>query len=152
MSELKNKMLKAINEIDFDNMYVTQKDTLEKALIMLQVKWRNYRAVNLISQDITTNLIFIPEGNKTPSWDWWHYCYSIVPEKQKKYVPFDKSDAEYLIRKKVTSKHVNVHNNELEIKFIGIDGVQLVNNSFHSYEELLSDFTFLDGKPCGKEV
>lgn len=78
-------------------------------------------------------------------------CYRIKPEK--KLVPFTWEDRGLLIRKIIKSKDGTVITT-----IIGI--VKLVDGSFRidlsiqpvSPNQLLIDYTFLDGSPCGKEV
>ena len=75
-----------------------------------------------------------------------HYNYRIKPQPQ--LIPFDFSDAEMLIGRAVKSKDGKIVS---VITNLTIDIVWLVAERIF-YDELLSDYTFLDGTPCGKEV
>ena len=144
MSELKEKLQKAINEIDFDNMCEYQKSTLEKALVMLQVKWFNNNAKNLEKADRKPMSKIVKTYNTY--WNWNDSDYRIIPEK--KLVPFDISDAGFLIGKTIKSKIKNKYDMIIGVVDKGI----IIADYYKYYEELLSDFTFTDGTPCGKEV
>jgi hypothetical protein len=72
--------------------------------------------------------------------------YRIKPQPQ--LIPFDFSDAEMLIGRAVKMKDGSIFSiitdlTKSEIWF---------GEDFKDYDELLSDFTFLYGEPCGKEV
>ena len=77
---------------------------------------------------------------KEPLWDWSSSDYRIktTPE----YIPFTFEDAEFLIGKLVKSKNKN-----LVEKIIWCNST---STSASNYKALLSDFTFIDGSPCGK--
>ena len=71
--------------------------------------------------------------------------YRIKPESQ--LIPFDFSDAEILIGRAVKS-------NDGKIVSVITDltrNTVWMSASDKSYNELLSEFTFLNGTPCGKE-
>jgi len=141
MNELKEQLLNAINDIDFDNLCENQNSTLEKALVMLQVEWDKCVVINLEQTFNTTK--FMP---LVPQWNWESYNYQIIP--QKKLVPFDYSDAEYLIGKVVKQKllfTVGI--------IVGVDEYKVaISNGSDTFSDFLEYFTFLDGNPCGKEV
>lgn len=95
----------------------------------------------------TDTLIMSSWGLYPYSIDFTKYGYRIKPEKT--LVPFTWEDRDFLTGKWVMSKE-----DRTEISMIlAIDksGVSLNYNSFE-YDEFLSEFTFLDGSPCGKEV
>lgn len=77
--------------------------------------------------------------------------YRIKPEPE--YIPFDFSDAEYLIGKAVK------HKDTCEVTILGAIGsakieefpARLGNGNWITFDELVSDYVFLlDGSPCGK--
>ncbi len=72
--------------------------------------------------------------------------YRIKPEPE--LIPFDYSDAEFLIGKAVKSKNVSVVN--LICKVSGNGGSVIVGNSAYTLQQLYDTFTFLDGAACGK--
>lgn len=78
-----------------------------------------------------------------PSWNWSLTDYRVKEEsKQPKYVPFTFEDAEHLIGKPVKHK-----------KDSWVEIITYCNKNETSscmYEDLLRDYTFLDGSPCGK--
>ena len=84
--------------------------------------------------------------NLDPKWNWVHIKYRVKEEPE--LVPFSYEDAELLIGKVLKHKH--------SADYVVVTRVSkpLVSlNGFNSYyEELLDDFTFLDGSPCGKFV
>ena len=138
MSELKDKLLKAIFDIDFDNLCKIQKDTLQKALVMIQTKWnKNNDALNIKMDNIVT--LF-------PSWNWGFYDYFIIPEK--KIVPFDFSDAEKLIGK--TIKHKD--NGSIHLITNLNNHYVFCGSTSDTYEYVYYNFTYLDGSVIGKEV
>jgi hypothetical protein len=63
-------------------------------------------------------------------------------------IPFDFSDAKMLIGRAV-KRNDGVH--VAMIAGLTYDYVW-ISNEVVNYSELLSDYTFLDGTPCGKEV
>jgi hypothetical protein len=72
--------------------------------------------------------------------------YRIKPQPQ--LIPFDFSDAEMLIGRAVKSK-------DGEIVSVITDltrNTVWMSNACKNYDELLSNYTFLYGEPCGKEV
>jgi hypothetical protein len=75
-----------------------------------------------------------------------HFDYRIKPEP--KLIPFDFSDAEMLVNKIVKSKDGSIVS---LITDAGI-GKVWVGKWGDTYDNLLKDYTFLDGSPCGKEV
>ena len=80
-----------------------------------------------------------------------HIKYRIKPKQE--YIPFDYSDAEYLIGKSVMDKYGNHYHlvlyvyaaigQDLKIELSGEDGNI-------SALWLFNDYVFLDGSPCGK--
>ena len=75
-----------------------------------------------------------------PGWNWDSYDYRIKPATE--YVPFTFEDAEFLIGKPVKHK-----------KDSWVEVITYCNENETSscmYEDLLRDYTFLDGSPCGK--
>ena len=81
----------------------------------------------------------------------WHTIsdieYRVKP--QPKLVPFDFSDAEQLIGKAVRNKYVK----KLQLIVHVGDSVILSNNKYPTFfSELLKNYEFLDGSPCGKYV
>ena len=90
---------------------------------------------------------------RSPDDDWrivnnpvWSYYteYRIKPTTE--YVPFDFTDAEFLIGKVV--KHKDLKEVDL-ILGVTVHSVCL-SISCISFEDLLKNYTFLDGTPCGK--
>lgn len=79
----------------------------------------------------------------TPSWNWYSFDYRVKEEpKQPEYIPFTFEDAEHLIGKSVKHK-----------KDSWVEVITYCNKNETSscmYEDLLRDYTFLDGSPCGK--
>jgi len=148
MDNLKEQLQKAINDIDFNNLCENHKDTIEKALVMLQVKWENNKSLNL------TSCIGSWDKTTQPLWNWQDSNYIIVSyslSQPKELVPFDYSDAEYLIKKALP---VRYHNDNIykAITHIGLQGVILSDGTNRSFKRLLDDYEFSKGKPCGKEV
>jgi len=152
MDNLKEQLQKAINDIDFNNLCENHKDTIEKALVMLQVKWEVYgvaeNAINIKQTYTRYNIEVSYQQCYQPEWNWFSHRYHIVP--QKKLVPFDNSDAEYLKGKLVKKKNED---------YVGIiscctdDDVRINGTSrLATYLYFLKQYTFLDGSPCGKEV
>ena len=78
-----------------------------------------------------------------PGWDWICRDYRVKKEpKYPKYIPFTFEDAEHLIGKPVKHK-----------KDSWVEIITYCNKNETSscmYEDLLRDYTFLDGSPCGK--
>jgi hypothetical protein len=74
-----------------------------------------------------------------------HQDYRIKPDP--KLIPFDFSDAEILIGRAVKSKDGKIVS---VITNLTIDIVWLGDERIF-YDELLSDYTFLDGTPCGQK-
>lgn len=75
-----------------------------------------------------------------PDWNWAVCDYRIKQEPE--YVPFTFEDAEFLIGKPVKHK-----------KDSWVEIITYCNKNETSscmYEDLLRDYTFLDGSPCGK--
>ena len=80
-----------------------------------------------------------PTWNKTkPVWDWHRNDYRVKPE----YIPFTFEDAEFLIGKVVKHKKENY----LAVITLCLNEI----TNMGDFKELLDDFTFLDGSPCGK--
>lgn len=67
-------------------------------------------------------------------------------KKQSELIPFDFSDAEKLIAKAMKRKTTGVY---CLITFVSDLGVE-ISGYFIPFYELLKQFTFLDGTPCGK--
>lgn len=59
MSELKAKLKKAINNIDFDNLSESQKMSLENALAILKVDWDKFNEIVKIKKE-TTHWSYLP--------------------------------------------------------------------------------------------
>ena len=80
---------------------------------------------------------------ESPFWDWIRIDYRVKEEpKQPEYIPFTFEDAEFLIGKPVKHK-----------KDSWVEVITYCNENETSscmYEDLLRDYTFLDGSPCGK--
>ena len=76
-------------------------------------------------------------------WNWSSYRYRVKEQpKEPEYVPFTFEDAEHLIGKPVKHK-----------KDSWVEVITYCNENETSscmYEDLLRDYTFLDGSPCGK--
>ena len=93
-----------------------------------------------IEIDINQNWFSI--NNNYKSWDFCNKTYRIAPEP--KLVPFDYNDN--LVGKIV--KHKTIPYRSI---IIAQDiGNCIIDRNFISYKDLLNNFTFLDGKPCGK--
>lgn len=71
--------------------------------------------------------------------------YRVKPKLE--YVPFDFSDGQILIIKVIKNKNQNLIG---MITQIYEDGVTIGGNLFSTFEDLLEDWTFSDGSPCGK--
>lgn len=71
--------------------------------------------------------------------------YRIKPKP--KLVPFDFSDGQRLIIRPVKNKNQNLIG---MITQVDDDGVTVGGNLFSTFEDLLDDWTFSDGSPCGK--
>ena len=72
---------------------------------------------------------------------WWKKWR--IPE-EKKYRPFTFEDRELFLGRWVKNKN---NNTEIALNIISLTTVENCD-----YEFLLSNYTFLDGSPCGKEV
>lgn len=80
---------------------------------------------------------------KNPGWNWDNYDYRVKGEpKQPEYIPFSFEDWEIMVDRIV--KHKTKPIIEKLTSFFD----DSVNAIF--YNELLEEFTFLDGSPCGK--
>lgn len=76
-----------------------------------------------------------------------NFPYFVLEKVEEKYVPYTFEDAEKLISKAVKSKNENL------ITFIGwfkLDQVNIYGEGSISYQELLENYTELDGSPLGK--
>lgn len=62
------------------------------------------------------------------------------------YVPFNFSDAEFLIGKAIKVKYLDI---VYSITGVRSDDV-IINNLYQDYKYLMENYTFLDGSPCGK--
>lgn len=81
-------------------------------------------------------------GNVGFHFDRYEYRIKPVPE----YIPFDFTDAEFLIGKVVKSKYAN-----WTCMITACTGDRCYTGGIeYLYGELLHTFTFLDGSPCGK--
>ena len=81
----------------------------------------------------------------SPSFD-FHLCeYRINPEPE--LIPFDFSDAEFLIGKAIKAKDNSCIN--IITKVSRSRGIVLVSQSYY-FEDLLKHYTFIDGAACGK--
>ena len=134
---MKEKFIKAINEIDFDNMCEDQKSTLEKALVMLRVKYENNAALNVKYENVPT---------KYPTWSWNAIRYSII--EPKKTVPLDFTDADKLIGKAIIDKR---DNSKHLITNVYEDNVYC-GDIVYTYQELYNWCAFIDGSPISKEI
>lgn len=75
--------------------------------------------------------------------------YRVKPKQE--YIPFDYSDAEYLIGKVVKSKDNKEISMIISFDLDNSDLLQItLGSSFISFYDLFQDYTFLDGSPCGK--
>lgn len=87
---------------------------------------------------------------KSECGEWW-YPYFILEKVEKKYIPFDLSNEKHkdILCEKgwVKSKITNIR---CHISFIGKGFIGL-NDKRTIAEDLLAEFTFLDGTPCGVE-
>ena len=77
---------------------------------------------------------------KNPGWNWDNYDYRV--KQATEYVPFTFKDAEFLIGKVVK------HKKDKWVELITYCSENETSSCM--YEDLLSDYTFLDGSPCGK--
>ena len=75
-----------------------------------------------------------------PAWDWLHYDYRKKEEPE--YVPFDISDAAYLIGKTLDSGFTIYSVSKYSV-------LSSSGGSIH-FGYLLSKYKFEDGSPCGK--
>lgn len=91
---------------------------------------------------IEANPVFADEWDTCfePVWNWNDTDYRVKPEP--KYVPFSFEDAEFLIGKIIRRRVKNL--------IISIYYCDDERASGISYKDLLENYTFLDGSPCGK--
>lgn len=83
------------------------------------------------------------KDTSNPRWDWYQFDYRVKEEpKQPEYIPFTFEDAVFLIGKSVRRKN----NKWVEL----ITYCDKTDTSVCMYQDLLRDYTFLDGSPCGK--
>lgn len=75
-----------------------------------------------------------------PLWDWYKTDYRVKTEPE--YIPFTFEDAEFLIGKALKHKKENY--------LAVITRCFNKNTDIGDYEELLDEYTFIDGSPCGK--
>jgi hypothetical protein len=71
--------------------------------------------------------------------------YRIKPQPQ--LIPFDFSDAEMLIGRMVKSKDGKIFSVITDLTHNTV----WMSNACKNYDELLSDYTFLNGTPCGQK-
>ena len=92
--------------------------------------------------EFTENYLADKKWNYTrdPLWNWSGTDYRVKPAHE--YVPFTFEDAEQLTGKVVRSKNENW----VEM----IIWCSNAGTSVDKYEDILSDYTFIDGSPCGK--
>lgn len=76
-------------------------------------------------------------------------CCKLRIKPEPEYIPFTFEDAEQLIGKVIRPKN-ELHKLILLISMINFSGVFLEDEITITYTSLLSDYTFLDGSPCGK--
>ena len=97
------------------------------------------------------NKIKVYKSTDYPSWNWFKFDYQVketpeyVPftfEDAPEYVPFTFEDAEFLIGKVVKHKRDNW--------VVAITYCYKNETQIGTFEDLLCNFTFLDGSPCGK--
>ena len=79
------------------------------------------------------------------AWNWKECDYRI--KKEPEYIPFDFSDAEFLIGKAVRFKITDIIGIVVEVKKAGIT---IGENGFFSFAALLNLGTFLNSSPCGE--
>ena len=79
-----------------------------------------------------------------PIWDWSYCDYWIKEEPE--YIPFDESDAGFLLGK------IGIDKKYLGKRFICEVSKNKVwfRDSWVYFQQLFEDYTFLDGTPCGK--
>lgn len=89
-----------------------------------------------------------------PSWDWYHHDYRIKPEST--YRPY--KDTDEMIED--FKRRAEIATNEMSLPWIWImskkDGYRYLLSIFGTvtvdgtnFSDLLDDFTYLDGSPCG---
>ena len=106
-------------------------------MIAVLTAFKNGKDIEL---DINQNWFSIPENyNK---WDFVNHTYRIVL--QPKLIPFDYNDD--LVGKVIKAKNFYYRGMITAQDKLKCD----IKLDRLSYASLLSDFTFLDGKPCGK--
>lgn len=83
----------------------------------------------------------------------WYVCLIRKAEQEKKYIPFDLSDLE--VRDKLRGKWIKSNHSpypeDMITGFYLSEDIWQVNYSYNA-EELLNDWEFLDGTPCGELV
>ena len=83
--------------------------------------------------------------DSNPSWNWFKFTWRI--KSPLTYIPFTFEDRKLLRGKWIKfKKEINC---EILINFINVWKVG-VDGNYYNYPELLDNFTFLDGTPCGK--
>lgn len=83
--------------------------------------------------------------------DWWFYSYDAVEliEDEPAYIPFDLSDPKD--RDALRDKWVKAKLTSIEARVIGFGAVEVILiDRGYTTDELLKDFTFLDGSPVGR--
>ena len=110
--------------------------TLEEKIAVMQA-FKDGKEIEF-APNCFTNKIW--NYTRDPIWNWFENEYRVKPTPE--YIPFTFEDAEFLIGKVVKSKDENW------VETISWCGD--IATSVSNYETLLSDYTFLDGSPCGK--
>ena len=117
-------------------------DTAEKIKVMQA--FLEYKDVWYYEkQDLSSALQM--NKNWEPIWNWEVYDYYIKEKPES--VPFDESDAEFLI-----GKAIKIRQDVFLIVRINKHGAVVIDedNCFIGFIYLLQNYTFLDGTPCGK--
>ena len=112
-----------------------KKDTRHKEVILAFLEGREVQVRTPIGE-----WAYIEDPNFQEGAD-----YRIKP--QPKLIPFDFSDAEMLIGRMVKSKDGEIFSVITDLTHNTV----WMSNDCKTYDELLSDFTFLNGTPCGQK-
>lgn len=87
------------------------------------------------------------ESFDTYTWDWGYW--RVIKERE--YVPYDHSHLSHLIGRVIKSKDKDDDGYMSSITGGNHRGI-LLSDEFSDYEELLHDYVFEDGSPCGELV
>ena len=128
MSTIIEKLQTALNEIKAnDDMCKNQKETLEKALVMLRTKWENNEAVNI--------KYCIHSGSFSPAWNWHNHKYSIIEPKEPEETSFPDIESQTNYKDALIKSHVDIISHSIA-ELIKIDpNVELILKK----EDLFSD-------------